>query len=371
MQDYIGKYVKEFESGSRGSLALGSCGNDWGLSCGSYQLTLRWGNCIKFLKKYFQEVAKDLYFNNLGDLKQKEYPGTRYCSTPEDVKKVWKLCYESVGADKFFEYEHQYIQDAYYEPLMKKLVGLFNPNDHSRALQECLWSWSVHKGSSGAYNAMKEISKNCNLQEMSVEKLLNKIYDYRYNVNKYARFSKENGSERNKLIGIKELQPFTYNGSNASSGKSNVDEKSEIKTEVKNLELGVYRIICDELNVRKGPGTQYDVTQVVRKGQAFTIVQMQGTWGKLKSGAGWINCHSKYCMKVPTYNKPNKVYEVPFMFRISCEVLNIRKGPSTSTDVVGQISDKLKYTIVEVNGNWGKLKSGIGWVSLDYITKCN
>ena len=137
------------------------------------------------------------------------------------------------------------------------------------------------------------------------------------------------------------------------------------------MEFGVYRIICDELNVRKGPGTQYDVTQVVRKGQAFTIVQMQGTWGKLKSGAGWINCHSKYCMKVPTYNKPNKVYEVPFMFRISCEVLNIRKGPSTSTDVVGQISDKLKYTIVEVNGNWGKLKSGIGWVSLDYITKCN
>ena len=39
--DYIGKYVKKFESGSKGSLALSSCGNDWGLSCGSYQLTLR------------------------------------------------------------------------------------------------------------------------------------------------------------------------------------------------------------------------------------------------------------------------------------------------------------------------------------------
>ena len=53
MTDYIGKYVKEFESGSRGSLALDSCGYDWGLSCGSYQLTLRWGNAINFLKKYF------------------------------------------------------------------------------------------------------------------------------------------------------------------------------------------------------------------------------------------------------------------------------------------------------------------------------
>lgn len=38
-QDYIGRLVKQFESGNKGSLALGSCGNDWGISCGSYQLT--------------------------------------------------------------------------------------------------------------------------------------------------------------------------------------------------------------------------------------------------------------------------------------------------------------------------------------------
>lgn len=32
----IGEYVKQFESGDKGSLSLSSCGNDWGLSCGSY-----------------------------------------------------------------------------------------------------------------------------------------------------------------------------------------------------------------------------------------------------------------------------------------------------------------------------------------------
>ena len=49
--DYIGKYVKKYESGNKGSLCLDNCGYDWGLSAGSYQLTLRYGNCIKFLKK--------------------------------------------------------------------------------------------------------------------------------------------------------------------------------------------------------------------------------------------------------------------------------------------------------------------------------
>lgn len=62
--------------------------------------------------------------------------------------------------------------------------------------------------------------------------------------------------------------------------------------------LGVYKVIVDELNVRQGPGTSYPIATVVHKGDAFTITQMSGSWGKLKSGAGWMNCSSKYCTKV-------------------------------------------------------------------------
>ena len=62
--------------------------------------------------------------------------------------------------------------------------------------------------------------------------------------------------------------------------------------------LGVYRVNVDELNVRQGPGTSYPITTVVHKGEAFTVTKMSGNWGKLKSGAGWINCSSRYCTKV-------------------------------------------------------------------------
>ena len=51
----------------------------------------------------------------------------------------------------------------------------------------------------------------------------------------------------------------------------------------------IVQITASSLNVRKGPGTSYAVAQTVRKGQGFTIVQQQGGWGKLKSGAGWIS----------------------------------------------------------------------------------
>ena len=62
--------------------------------------------------------------------------------------------------------------------------------------------------------------------------------------------------------------------------------------------LGIYRVNVDELNVRQGPGTSYPITTVVHKGEAYTITQMSGSWGKLKSGVGWMNCSSKYCTKV-------------------------------------------------------------------------
>lgn len=51
----------------------------------------------------------------------------------------------------------------------------------------------------------------------------------------------------------------------------------------------IVQITASSLNVRNGPGTSYTVAQTVRKGQVFTIVQQQGGWGKLKSGAGWIS----------------------------------------------------------------------------------
>ena len=49
------------------------------------------------------------------------------------------------------------------------------------------------------------------------------------------------------------------------------------------------RITADSLNVRAGAGVSYKVTTTVKKNYVFTIVEEKNGWGKLKSGAGWIN----------------------------------------------------------------------------------
>ena len=49
----------------------------------------------------------------------------------------------------------------------------------------------------------------------------------------------------------------------------------------------------DGVNIRKGAGTNYEITGAIPPKGAYTIVaEKKGTgaekWGKLKSGAGWI-----------------------------------------------------------------------------------
>lgn len=67
--------------------------------------------------------------------------------------------------------------------------------------------------------------------------------------------------------------------------------------------------------------------------------------------------------------KPSGSTFAPYLVRITASVLNIRKGPGTSYAVTGQIKDRCVYTIVEQKGNWGRLKSGAGWISLSYTKK--
>ncbi|MDE7279064.1 MAG: hypothetical protein K2N26_04995, partial [Oscillospiraceae bacterium] len=57
-----------------------------------------------------------------------------------------------------------------------------------------------------------------------------------------------------------------------------------------------------------------------------------------------------------------------FLVRVLDSALNIRRYPSLTAPVDGVITDGGVYTITETAycGNilWGKLKSGVGWISL-------
>lgn len=65
----------------------------------------------------------------------------------------------------------------------------------------------------------------------------------------------------------------------------------------------------------------------------------------------------------------------PYVIKINAYALNIRKGPGTNYPIVQTLrNDPYHYTIIEESTGqgaklWGKLKSGIGWIALDYTIK--
>ena len=66
---------------------------------------------------------------------------------------------------------------------------------------------------------------------------------------------------------------------------------------------------------------------------------------------------------------------VPFKVRVTATDLRIRTGPGTDTAKTGKFTGAGVFTITEVKDGtgsakgWGRLKSGAGWIALDYAQK--
>ena len=79
----------------------------------------------------------------------------------------------------------------------------------------------------------------------------------------------------------------------------------------------------------------------------------------------------------PTAEKPTggtaRATATPYLVRVKITNLNIRKGPGTNYGATGYIQPGIYTIVAESTGKgaakWGKLKSGAGWISLDYATK--
>lgn len=161
----------------------------------------------------------------------------------------------------------------------------------------------------------------------------------------------------------------------SSGGGSNSGSSGSYKT-------GLYKVNVGDLNIRKGPGTNYGINGVITNKGTYTIVEIKnGSWGRLKSGAGWINISSAYCSYVgatsgggSSNNGSGSVgsNSKTGTYKVDIPDLYIRKGPGTGYAKNG-FCPKGVYTIVEMksaNGyTWGRLKSGAGWIALDYAKK--
>lgn len=172
-----------------------------------------------------------------------------------------------------------------------------------------------------------------------------------------------------------------YEEDRAYTSSSRVNDNQAITVEVSNCEIGGQWKISDaawnslvklavDVCRRYNFKLVYDGTPngSLTRHNMFANTTCPGAYlqGRFQELANAVNAILDGNSQPSTSNTNNS-----YLVKVTTVALNIRSGAGTNHGIVGCIRDKGTYTIVETHGNWGKLKSGAGWICLDYTTKVN
>lgn len=298
--DYISKYIHHFESGSDGPTAIGHCGNDGGLSFGSYQMI--WdGPAPEFWSKYFAS----------------KYGSPTSC---DDLKTKWLKAVNDIGKDAFFAKEWDYILNSDYLGLVNNIKSKygFDPDQYSRAMQDCCWSWAVHRGVGGATKEFGEVASQFNNKPMDADetKLLNACYDVRashmtgqwHQSIGIGRYGTGADTERTILLGIVGQDPIDHTapdgtagavvGSDDTSSDSGSSNNSSKKS-ILDVLLAPFDLLASDYGLTGSDGddsssggtTEYNANGIsgtvssdknIADKQVKVVAQMNSVYGKLK-----------------------------------------------------------------------------------------
>lgn len=214
-----------------------------------------------------------------------------------------------VASDTYHPYR---VNDAAYKSLIKLLVDICKRNN----IKELKWKadksligqvdkqnmtvhrWFANKSCPGdyLYNLHGQIAKEVNAQLGSGTSSTGKKTLYR--VRKTWKDVKSQKGAFNDLSNAKKCADKN-NGYSVfdENGKAVYTSKATNSTSSFKVQISI-----SDLNIRKGPGTNYATTGKFTGKGVFTIIETkQGTgsakgWGKLKSSAGWISLD--YCTKI-------------------------------------------------------------------------
>lgn len=120
----------------------------------------------------------------------------------------------------------------------------------------------------------------------------------------------------------------------------------------------LFTVTASELNVRRGPGTNYPVTYVLRQGDRVEVTRRQGSWAFIvgeRGGEGWV--YAQYLSSTEVTPGPSPEPEGNEVFRSEGTIDNARySGPGTA-----------QLVLVRRNNGAALMLSNAGRVSIEYL----
>ena len=182
----------------------------------------------------------------------------------------------------------------------------------------------------------------------------------------------EIAAEVNKRLGASSVTPANPTQPSTPSGSITVGSKVEIKAgadKYNPTSVGIpdwvkndyYHIVTQTTSNGK---------EVVKGGKKCVLLGK-----KVKKSGGSEIAGINTWVAVDNLSLVGGTSKTSYLVKIAVSDLNIRKGPGTNYAATGKFTGKGVFTIVEEKSGqgstkgWGRLKSGAGWISLDYCKK--
>jgi GH25 family lysozyme M1 (1,4-beta-N-acetylmuramidase)/uncharacterized protein YgiM (DUF1202 family) len=142
-------------------------------------------------------------------------------------------------------------------------------------------------------------------------------------------------------------------------------------------ETGVqYQVTVQALNVREGPGTDFNVVGLLTLNQIVNEIgkTADGSWIQIRRDSdgltGW--CYGRYLATIDETHPPQPVPGTTEWYKVNTRSLYVREGPGTNYNPVGSLSQD-QYVVgesVSDDGGWVQIRGfdGLtGWSSAQYL----
>lgn len=121
------------------------------------------------------------------------------------------------------------------------------------------------------------------------------------------------------------------------------------------------------LNLRTGPGSQFDIIMHMPHGSQVETLEYAGNWVRVRHQSGTVGwAFRKYMVRYDPHPNQYRVYSPNDGF------LNLRTGPGTQFGIITPMYNGTQLQILEWAGKWVRVRTQYGhegWAYSSYLVK--
>ncbi len=189
-------------------------------------------------------------------------------------------------------------------------------------------------------------------------------------------------------IATPELQEMIFAGQMPAKTPAPTPDGGVSNTMTATVSLGS---ASSRLNVRKEASTSAAVVGTLKHGAKVTILSSSNGWSKIQTDnvTGYVKSSYLIASSGPLPTARPETTPAPeataapqqtaspsggiavIKLNSSSSKLNVRKGPSTSTSIVGTLKHNTQVEVLETSGSWSRIRSGslTGYVMTSYLSQ--